>query len=70
VVGFGKQINAYRVSMKNKTYLEKCRLETTDADGRIVHVLKLALKNWYGTSQERIWSEQHEIGNEPSGSTN
>jgi hypothetical protein len=53
-VGFGKQINAYRVCMKNKTYAEKCRLETTDADGRIEHVLNWALNNWYGTSQERI----------------
>jgi hypothetical protein len=52
VVGFGKQINAYRVSMKNKTYPGKFRLETTYFDGRIL--LKWALKNWYCTSQEII----------------
>jgi len=44
VVGFGKEINAYRISIKK--YEEKYCLETTDADGRIIlkWFLKVRLK--------------------------
>ena len=63
---FGKERNTYKVSTK-KHYEEKYRLETTDADERII--LKRFLKKWYGTSEDRIQREQYETVNEALGPT-